>query len=127
MGDTYKEKLWTKDFIFTSVANLILMLSLYLLLVTMATYAMDTYDASVSINGFVSSIFIIGSLFGRLYWGKQIAVVGNRKMLLIGTVSVLVATTLYFLPLGLYPLMVLRFLHGLGSTASSSSPSSWQP
>ena len=124
MTDTYKERLWTKDFIFTSAANLVLMLSMYLLLVTMATYAMDTYGASVSMGGFVSSIFIIGALFGRLYGGKQIARVGNRKMLLIGTVSVLVATTLYFLPLGIYPLMVLRFLHGaaigLATTATST-------
>ncbi|WP_271398559.1 MFS transporter [Salinicoccus roseus] len=123
MSDTYKERLWTKDFLFTSVANLILMLSLYLLLVTMATYAMDTYDASVSMGGFVSSIFIIGALFGRLYGGKQIAVVGNKKMLLIGTVSVLVATSLYFLPLGLYPLMVLRFLHGLAMGLATTATS----
>lgn len=124
MSDTYKERLWTKDFVFTSTANLVLMLSMYLLLVTMATYAMDTYGASVSMGGFVSSIFIIGALFGRLYGGKQIARVGNRKMLLIGTVSVLVATALYFLPLGIYPLMVLRFLHGvalgLATTATST-------
>ncbi|MCC4722544.1 MFS transporter [Salinicoccus sp. RF5] len=123
MSDTYKERLWTKDFVFTSVANLILMLSLYLLLVTMATYAMDTYDASVSMGGFVSSIFIIGALFGRLYGGKRIAVVGNRKMLLIGTVSVLLATSLYFLPLGLYPLMVLRFLHGLAMGLATTATS----
>ncbi|WP_031547457.1 MFS transporter [Salinicoccus luteus] len=124
MTDTYKERLWTKDFIFTSAANLVLMLSMYLLLVTMATYAMDTYGASVSMGGFVSSIFIIGALFGRLYGGKQIARIGNRKMLLIGTVSVLVATALYFLPLGIYLLMVLRLLHGaaigLATTATST-------
>jgi MFS family permease len=122
MEDSKREKLWTNGFILTSVVNMMLTLSLYLLLVTMAVYAMDTYDASVSTAGFVSSIFIIGTLFGRLYGGKNIARIGNRKMLLFGSAAVLVATALYFVPMGIYPLMGLRFLHGvaLGLAATAT-------
>lgn len=122
MEDSKREKLWTKGFILTSVVNMMLTLSLYLLLVTMAVYAMDTYDASISMAGFVSSIFIIGTLFGRLYGGKNIANIGNRKMLLFGAAAVLVSTALYFVPMGIYPLMGLRFLHGvaLGLAATAT-------
>ena len=42
-----KEKLWTKEFISISVVNFFLMLSMYLLLVTMATYATEEYNASI--------------------------------------------------------------------------------
>ncbi|WP_072709790.1 MFS transporter [Lacicoccus alkaliphilus] len=122
MEDRKQEKLWTKGFILTSVVNMMLTLSLYLLLVTMAVYAIETYDASVSMAGFVSSVFIIGTLFGRLYGGKNIARIGNRKMLLFGSAAVLVSTALYFVPMGIYPLMGLRFLHGvaLGLAATAT-------
>lgn len=117
-----KEKLWTKGFVLTSTVNLMLTLSMYLLLVTMAVYAMEIYGASVSMAGFVSSIFIIGTLFGRLYGGKNIARIGNRKMLLGGAAAVLATTALYFVPMGIYPLMGLRFLHGvaLGLAATAT-------
>jgi MFS family permease len=123
-ASTHKEKLWTKDFVFTSIVNFVMMLSMYLLLVTMATYAMQEYDASVSLAGFVASVFVIGSLFGRLYAGKTIAKMGNKKMLLIGIVSFFIVSILYFFPLGLIPLMIIRLLHGLflglGTTATGT-------
>src|SRR5699024_8272620 len=109
-----KEKLWTKDFIFASVVNFALMLSMYLLLVTMATYSMQEYGATVSMAGLAASIFVIGSLVGRLIGGRQIAKAGSKKILMTGTVLVLIFTALYFIPAGLYPLLLLRFLHGVG-------------
>ncbi|WP_411843555.1 MFS transporter [Salinicoccus sp. HZC-1] len=114
MTVTSKEKLWTKDFIFTSIVNFALMLSMYLLLVTMATYSIQEYDASVSTAGLIASIFVIGSLVGRLFGGRQIAKAGSKKILLTGTILVLIFTALYFIPAGIYPLMLLRFLHGVG-------------
>lgn len=109
-----KEKLWTKDFIFASVVNFALMLSMYLLLVTMATYSIQEYGATVSMAGLAASIFVIGSLVGRLIGGRQIAKAGSKKILMTGTVLVLIFTVLYFIPAGLYPLLLLRFLHGVG-------------
>ena len=50
---------------------------------------------------------------GRIYAGKQVAYTGGKKMLLIGAALVLIVTSLYFLPLGLYGLIIIRFLHGV--------------
>ena len=72
LSEVYKERLWTKDFINTSLVNFALMMSQYLLLVTMAMYAAQQYNASVGMAGLVSSSFIIGSLIGRLFGGKHI-------------------------------------------------------
>lgn len=113
MADGYKERLWTKDFINVSIVNFALMMSMYLLLVTMAIYAAQEYDASMSMAGLVASIYIIGSMFGRLFGGKQISKTGGKKMLIISTVFVLILTTLYFIPLGIFGLIILRFLHGM--------------
>lgn len=112
MPEEFKERLWTKDFINTSVVNFALMMSQYLLLVTMAMYATAEYDASVGIAGLVSSSFIIGSLIGRLFGGKHIAEMGGKKMLLIGSVLIVILTASYLIPMGIIPLIILRVLHG---------------
>lgn len=113
MADGYKERLWTKDFINVSIVNFALMMSMYLLLVTMAIYAAQEYDASMSMAGLVASIYIIGSMFGRLFGGKQISKTGGKKMLIVSTFFVLIFTAAYFIPLGLFGLIILRFLHGM--------------
>lgn len=109
-----KEKLFTKDFITTSVVNFVLTLSMYLLLVVMATYAIETHAASASMAGFVASIFIIGSLCGRLFAGRLITKLGTKKMLIIGTILFLIMTLCYFIPSNLLLLMAIRLIHGIG-------------
>ena len=113
MSVVYKDKLWTKDFINTSIVNFALMMSQYLLLVTMAMYATQEYGASVAMAGLVSSAFIIGSLIGRLFGGKHITAMGGKKMLMIGSAFIVVLTASYLIPMGVYPLIVLRILHGM--------------
>ena len=114
MASMNKEKLWTKEFISISVVNFFLMLSMYLLLVTMATYASDEYNASSSTAGLVASIFILGALSGRFFAGKQMEKLGSRKILLGGTVFFIIVTLFYFLPTNIYGLMAIRFFHGIG-------------
>ena len=112
LSEVYKERLWTKDFINTSLVNFALMMSQYLLLVTMAMYAAQQYNASVGIAGLVSSSFIIGSLIGRLFGGKHITEMGGKKMLIIGSVLIVILTASYLIPMGIYLFILLRILHG---------------
>lgn len=109
-----KEKLWTKPFIYTSLVNFVLMLSMYLLLVTMAGYAIRTFAASTSVAGLVASIFIIGVLIGRLYAGKQIEQTGPKKMLIVGIIIFVIMSFFYFFNVGLYGLLAVRVIQGLG-------------
>ncbi|WP_087972116.1 MFS transporter [Oceanobacillus rekensis] len=109
-----KARLWTKDFISISILNFFIMLSMYLLLVTMATFATETYNASASMAGLVASIFIIGSLVGRLYGGMKIEKLGNNKILLMGVILFLIMSLFYFIPMNIYGLITIRFLHGVG-------------
>ena len=112
LSEVYKERLWTKDFINTSLVNFALMMSQYLLLVTMAMYAAQQYNASVGMAGLVSSSFIIGSLIGRLFGGKHITEMGGKKMLIIGSVLIVILTASYLIPMGIYLFILLRILHG---------------
>jgi MFS family permease len=116
-----KEKLWTKDFISVSLVNFVMMLSMYLLIVTMASYAADAYDASTSMAGLASSIFIIGVLFARLYGGKEVARIGSKRMLIGGILFFVVITALYLIPSNIYVLLIVRFLHGVGIGFASTA------
>ncbi|WP_028782186.1 MFS transporter [Thalassobacillus devorans] len=106
-------RLWTKDFILVSVANFFIYLIFYLLLVTMAVYAVEEFGAPESQAGLVTGIFIIGTLIGRLFLGRMITTIGNRRMLYIGMTAFLLTSCLYFIENGISFLLFTRFLHGI--------------
>ena len=122
MTENYNnEKLWSKSFILVSLVNFIIMLSMYLLLVTIGGYAVDEYSVSKSLAGLVSGIFIIGSLFGRLYAGKYISILGQKKILIIGTLIFFFTTLLYLVTFNLSILFIVRFINGIGSGIASTA------
>lgn len=106
-------KLWTKDFIVAAAINFFLVLIFYLLAVTIAVYAVEEYDASTSEAGLVTGIFIIGVLFGRLFIGRVIDSIGRKRTMVIGLLLFTLTTLFYFLDLGLFFLLLTRFLHGM--------------
>lgn len=122
--DQAKPKLWTKDFIIVSSVNFFITLIFYLLMVTIAVYAVDEYGATTSQAGLVTGIFIIGSLIGRLLIGRFINAIGRKKTLIIGLVFFTLATVLYFVDFGISFLLFNRLIHGftmgMAGTASGT-------
>lgn len=116
-----KSKLWTKDFIIVSSANFFLYLVFYLLLVTMAVYAVEQFHVSESQAGLVTGIFIVGTLIGRLFIGRMITSIGNKKMLYFGLVSFILTSLLYFVDGGITFLLITRLLHGIALGAASTA------
>ncbi|WKA58477.1 MFS transporter [Planococcus shenhongbingii] len=108
-----KPKLWTKDFIVSSIVNFFLILIFYLLMVTIAAYAVEEYDATTSEAGLVTGIFIIGTLIGRLVIGRTINRIGRKRTLVIGLSLFTLTTLFYFVNLGLSFLLINRLLHGM--------------
>ncbi|MER2262306.1 MAG: MFS transporter [Psychrobacillus sp.] len=108
-----KEKLWTKEFLFISLINFIITLMFYLLIVTIASYAQSEYRATTSTAGLVSSIFIIGSLIGRLGAGRVIGNIGTHKTLWIGLLFFTFTSALYFTTFNIGLLIVNRLLQGI--------------
>ncbi|KQL34681.1 MFS transporter [Psychrobacillus sp. FJAT-21963] len=108
-----RAKLWTKDFIVVSSINFLLILIFYLLMVTIAVYAVNEYEASTSEAGLITGIFIIGTLIGRLFIGRPMEVIGRKKTLFVGLALFTLTTSLYYVNFGLTFLLINRFLHGL--------------
>ncbi|KOS68713.1 multidrug MFS transporter [Lysinibacillus contaminans] len=119
-----KPKLWTKDFLIISLINFTITLIFFLLMVTIAGYAVDKFNASTSTAGLVSSIFIIGTLLGRLGGGRMIGDWGSKKTLFYGLLFFAVTTMLYFAAVNLPLLMINRLFQGvalgLASTATGT-------
>lgn len=74
-----KERIWSKDYTMMLCVNFLLMSIFYLLIVTMASFAAEKFNASASIAGLVSGIYIIGTVGGRLLTGNIINKVGSKK------------------------------------------------
>ena len=109
-----KEKIWTRDFVIITLINFFSILMFYQLMVTIASYAITAYDASTSTAGLAASIFIIGSLIGRLGAGRFISQLGPVKMLWTGLFTFLLTSLMYFIEAGIGYLMLVRLLQGIG-------------
>lgn len=116
-----KPKLWTKDFITAAAINFLLTLVFYLLVVTIAVYAVAQYDASTSEAGLVTGLFIIGVLIGRLFIGRILDQIGRKRTLIIGLALFTLTASLYFVEIGLSFLMITRFLHGIALGIASTA------
>ncbi|WP_432355634.1 MFS transporter [Sporosarcina sp. A2] len=116
-----KQNLWTKDFIFISIINFFLMIVMYMLMVTIAPFAVEEYGASASMAGLVSGIFIIGTLSARIGTGRVIESIGSRRILLFGMIISVIAVALYFIAHSLPILLIVRFIHGIGLGIASTA------
>jgi len=116
-----KEKLWTKDFITVSVINFLVFLTYFLLLVTIASYAVDKFQASASMAGLVAGVFIIGALIGRLGAGRVIEDAGSKKVLITGTILFIMTSALYFAAVNLTLLIIIRLFHGIAYGIASTA------
>ncbi len=115
-----RDRMWTKDFIVLLASNFFIVLTFYLLLTSMAVYAMKYFHASKSSAGLAASIFVIGAMAARLYAGKFIDVVGRKRMLYCGLGLFLTGSMAYLFVKGIQCLMVIRFIHGIGFGISTT-------
>ena len=114
-------RLWTKDFVAVTLANFFLMINYFMLIVVMADYAMSIFGASPALAGAASGMFIVGALVARLFAGAFMQTWGHRAIALVGIGSDLLFSLIYFVTGALFPLLVVRFLHGCAYGAASTT------
>ena len=116
-----REKLWTRDFIFISLVHLVISLVYYLLLVTVGPYAEDHFHAAPNLAGFVTGVYLIGVMIGRLVTGRFIGSVGYKKTLLAGMVFFVIAMAMHFSAVSISLLILFRFIHGIAVGVASTA------
>ena len=115
------QRLWTRSFVLAIVTNLFISLVFYLLMTTMALYAVQQFSASDSAAGLASGSFVIGALAARVFAGKFLDFVGRRRMLVVSLAVFTVASLLYIPASNLALLLTVRLLHGAAFGAASTS------
>jgi len=116
-----ESKLWTSNFILIASANFLLFISFYMLMVTLTTYASNHFNASQSMAGLASSVFVLGAVLIRPISGKIINQVGKKKLLLIGVILFFVFMLFYIPVNDLTTLLILRFFHGFAFGISTTA------
>jgi predicted MFS family arabinose efflux permease len=109
----YKEAVWTKDFIMLSSASFFLAMVFYLLMVTIAVYSVETFDASTGQAGIAAGIFIVGVLIGRLYIGRKYNDYNTKLILVMSGITIVASILLYFIQWNISFLFLTRLIHGI--------------
>lgn len=116
-----KEPLWSKDFVLAFVASFFVSLVFYLLLTTMALYAVEQFGASKAASGLASSMFVIGALVTRLFAGNVVDLFGRRRVLVI-SLGVYVLAAASYLPVdSVGALLAVRAVHGVAFGFASTA------
>ncbi len=113
--------LWTKDFILNCIVCFVVNQSYYMTMVVIADYAATALHASLAEAGLACGIFILGTLFARLFLGGCIERIGLKRSLYIGLFLFLAASLLNIGIHSLYLLYAARFVQGVGFGLSSST------
>lgn len=114
-------RLWSRDFILAITTNLFISMVYYLLMTSMALYAVERFRASDSAAGFASSSFIVGAVVARLFSGRLVDVVGRKRLLLVSLAVYTVLSYLYIPSGSLAMLLGMRLLHGMAFGAGTTA------
>jgi len=112
--------LWTRDFIFTTFANLFLFFSFQMLIPTLPVFTEqlggDEFDV-----GLVIGIFTISALIIRPFAGKALDTLSKRMILFVGLLIFILSVLGYHLVTTVFLILVLRFIHGIGWGITSTA------
>ena len=116
-----KPQLITPTFVVAWLINFIQYLLFYLLITTIALYAVKEFSASEAASGLAASSFVIGATIARIFSGYLTDLLGQRPILLTAVAVVAVASALYF-PTNSLPLLIaVRTLHGFAYAFASTA------
>ncbi|GAA5006135.1 MFS transporter [Acinetobacter puyangensis] len=115
-----ENRLWSRDFILTSLINFMMVLVFYMLVVVIAGYAVTALHASKAEAGLISGLFIVGTLIGRFMIGQFTHILGRQKTLWLGLTGFSISAGLYFIASSSDFLLAVRFIHGFSFGLASS-------
>lgn len=114
------EKIVTKNFVCTFIAQFSLALVMYTLMSTITEYV-TAFGATAAIAGLVSGIYVVGGLFSRMYSGNAMEKYGWKKIVIIFGIIHFTASCLYIFANNVVLLLIIRFIHGIGFGATMNA------
>ncbi|WP_258933612.1 MFS transporter [Nesterenkonia pannonica] len=108
-----KPRLFTRDFLFATLINLLITTTFFTLVTGMAVYAAAEFSAGETAAGFAASAFVVGALGARVFAYKYVNTLG-RKRVMITCLAVFTLATVAYLGVDSYELLItVRIVHGI--------------
>ncbi|MFS0866636.1 MFS transporter [Microbacterium sp. 179-B 1A2 NHS] len=109
------------SFVLAWLVNFFQYLGFYLLITTLALYAVTRFAASDAASGFAASAFVVGATLARLVSGYLVDAWGRRRIML-AALAVTVAACLLYVPAVSLPLLIaVRIVHGIAYAFASTA------
>jgi len=106
------EKIWTRNFTLATLSGMFAALVLYTMLTTLAGYAQQRYGVGASAAGLMASIFVVGSVVGRIVCGRYLDIIGRRRVVLVCGALFFATSLVYLTDVGFAALLATRTVHG---------------
>lgn len=114
------QKLWTKPFIMLILANLFTFMSFQMLIPTLPPHMEAIGGTEVEV-GLVTTLFSLAAVLIRPFIGFILESQARKKLVLIGSLALLLVTMIYPLTQIVVIFLLLRFIHGLAWGWSTTS------
>lgn len=114
-------KVWTREFTSMTIINSMFTIIFFLFIVTITPYAKEQFHVSISTAGLAASVFVIGSLFGRILAGGWITTYGATKVLELSLLFFIITSACYFLSFTIELLLAVRILQGFTTGVISTA------
>jgi predicted MFS family arabinose efflux permease len=119
-ASTARPKLWSLPYALTLVAVCVASITMTFFMPLLPIY-IKMIGGSLSLAGLVVSIYTIAALISRPFFAIWIDRFGRKPILLIGLALVLVGCFSYRFVTIIGVLMLIRFIHGIGYSASTNA------
>lgn len=121
MESTLKnEKLFSRNFVLTTLSTFAVFTSFYFLLVTLPIYIQELGGTESEI-GLIIGVFTISAVLLRPYLGREVDRRGRKNILVAGLFVFLFSMLLYNYTTSVVSLLMLRVLHGIGWGAATTA------
>lgn len=107
------QPLWTRNFVFICLVNLLMFTSFYFLLPTLPVFIAEALKGGAGEVGYIIGVLSLTAVLVRPLAGFLLDAVGRRKVLFIALVAFVLLMAAYNLVTSLLLLLALRALHGL--------------
>jgi MFS family permease len=115
-----KPPLWTKDFIFTALANLFLFFGFQMLIPTLPVFVEQQGGDDLAV-GLVIGLFTVSALLIRPVTGYALDLMNRRIVLMVGLTVFLLSTVGYYGLTSVILILWVRFIHGIGWGIATTS------
>jgi MFS family permease len=114
------EKLFSRNFVLTSLSTFTLFTSFYFLLITLPIY-IEKIGGTESEIGLILGVFTISAVLLRPFIGKEVDRRGRKIILISGIVIFFISMLLYDYTQNVTSLLLLRILQGIGWGAATTA------